>query len=77
VDFEIVGDIADIKIIAKGSGVRVRAWLDREFGKGRWRKMKGLAWIRLQNDTLVHAEVHWYEANGIGRRKFKIKRVVA
>jgi hypothetical protein len=71
--FEIVGEIRDIEMIARGPSVRVRARLREELGPGRWRKMKGEAMVRLRDGTTCRAELHWYEAHGVGRRKLKIK----
>lgn len=73
-DFEIVGDIAHIETIAAGSAIREIGRLRKFYGRGRWRKRKGVARVRLQDGTVRLAEVHWYEAHGIGRREFKIKR---
>ena len=73
-DFEIVGRIEDVETIASGSGIREAARLRKFYGKGRWRKRKGIAEIRLADGTLRLAELHWYEASGIGKREFKIKR---
>jgi hypothetical protein len=72
--FEIVGRITDIQIIASGSGVRVRKYLRKTYGPGRWRKLKGIATVRLPNAALRRVELHWYEAHGIGRKEMKIKR---
>lgn len=72
-DFEIVGGITDIETIATGTGVRVRARLRKQYGRGRWRKLKGIARVRLVDGTVRLAEVHWYEAHGIGKREFKLK----
>lgn len=72
-NFEIVGDIEQVETIAVGRGVRIRALLQKVHGKGRWRKMKGIATVRLPNRKLRRVELHWYEAHGIGRRDFKIK----
>jgi hypothetical protein len=72
-DFEIIGDVTAIESIASGSGVRERRRLQRFHGKGRWRKRKGIATVRLADGTIHTAEVHWYEAHGIGRREFKLK----
>ena len=72
-DFELVGDLTDVETIATGSGIRELSRLRRLYGKGRWRKMKGVARIRLRDGRLRLAELHWYEAAGIGRREFKIK----
>jgi hypothetical protein len=73
--FEILGEIADATTIASGMSVRERLRLQRVYGKGRWRKRKGFANVRL-GGMLRNAEIHWYEASGIGRREFKIKRFV-
>jgi hypothetical protein len=73
VDFEIVGTIRDVKTIAVGRAIRELRHLRRRHGKGLWRKRKGIATVRLQDDTIHEAELHWYEAHGIGRREMKIK----
>lgn len=72
--FEIIGEIEDMEVIAKGPLVRERARLAAQFGRGRWRKLKGRATIRLESGATCRVELHWYEAHGIGRRKLKIKR---
>ena len=72
--FEIIGQITDVKRIAVGSSIRERARLRKQFGPGRWRKLKGVATVRLANGTIRKVELHWYEAHGIGRKKLKIKR---
>lgn len=72
--FEIIGRITDIETIASGLGVRLRRYLRRAYGPGRWRKLKGIATVRLPNGTQRRVEIHWYEAHGIGRRDLKIKR---
>jgi hypothetical protein len=72
-DFEIVGEITDIETIAAGTGVRDRARLRRQYGRGRWRKLKGVARVRLPSGRTRLAEVHWYEAHGIGKREFKLR----
>ena len=74
--FEILGKITNIEIIATGKGVQIRRELEQAHGKGRWRKMKGVATIRFVNGETCEAEIHWYEAHGIGRRDFKIKKVL-
>ncbi len=71
--FEILGEIERVETIATGSSVRVRALLNKFHGKGRWRKRKGIARVRLQGGAVRRVELHWYEAHGIGRRDFKIK----
>ena len=72
--FEIIGDIEDVEILAVGGRIRDIMWIQKQFGPGRWRKLKGAAKVRLQNGKIRNAEVHWYEAHGIGRKKMKIKR---
>jgi hypothetical protein len=72
-DFEIVGGISDLETIAAGSGVRDHARLNRRYGRGRWRKLKGSASVRLLDGTVRLAEVHWYEAHDIGKKEFKLK----
>jgi uncharacterized protein with ACT and thioredoxin-like domain len=74
--FEILSEIRDIKTIATGRGVYIRRYLERVYGKGRWRKMKGIATVRLADSTICEAEIHWFEAHSIGRKYFKIKRVI-
>jgi hypothetical protein len=71
--FELVGKIDDVEIIAVGSSIRELPRLRRVYGSGRWRKMKGTADVRLVDGTLRRAEVHWYEAHGIGHKEYKIK----
>jgi hypothetical protein len=73
VKFEIVGEIEQTETIASGSSVKVRERLQKVYGRGRWRKRKGVASVRLQNGKLRRVELHWYEAHGIGRKDFKIK----
>jgi hypothetical protein len=73
-NFEIVGEITNIEIIAKGRGIRDLARLQREYGRGNWRKLKGQAIICFANGRERLAEVHWYEAHGIGIREIKRKR---
>jgi hypothetical protein len=74
--FEIL-DIVATETIATGNSIRDLARLAKFYGNGHWRKMKGLATIRLPDGTLCSAEVHWYEAHGIGRKEFKLKRIVS
>ena len=73
-DFELLGDLSDIETIAVGTGIRDLPRLRRLYGKGRWRKMKGVARVRLRNGRVHLAELHWYEAHGIGRKEIKRKR---
>jgi hypothetical protein len=72
-DFEIVGDIFSVKIIATGRAIRDLARLRRRYGRGRWRKVKGVARVKLLDGTLHTAEIHWYEAHGIGKKECKLK----
>lgn len=74
--FEIVGKIEQIETIAIGGRIREIMRLRRQFGPGRWRKRKGVAEVRLSGGRVRRAEVHWYEAHGIGRKRMKIKRFV-
>ncbi|MEJ1966263.1 MAG: hypothetical protein WDO56_33815 [Gammaproteobacteria bacterium] len=73
-DFKVLGDIDEVETIAVGSGIRELTRLRKRYGRGRWRKRKGYAEVRLNDGTIVRAELHWYEATGIGKREFKIKR---
>jgi hypothetical protein len=75
-DFKIVGRIAEVEIIASGAAVRKRERLWKLYGKGRWRKLKGIATVEFPDGTITHAEVHWYEAHGIGAKDYKIKRIL-
>lgn len=75
-EFEIIGPIRHVETIAAGPSVRARARLRRLYGRGRWRKRKGTAKVRLPDGFLGEAEMHWFEASGIGRREVKIKRFV-
>ena len=72
--FEIIGTIESIETIAIGRRIREIHRLRKQFGSGRWRKLKGIADIQLTNGSIRRAEIHWYEAHGIGKKKMKIKR---
>ena len=72
-DFELIGTITEVKTIATGTGVRDRARLRKLYGRAGWRKVKGVAQVRLPNGRIRLAEIHWYEAHGIGKREFKLK----
>lgn len=74
--FEILGAISQVETFATGSGIREIARLRRLYGRGRWRKRKGIARVRLANGSTHIAEVHWYEAAGIGRKELKIKHLL-
>jgi hypothetical protein len=73
VGFEIIGPIRGKRLIAAGRGVKVRQMLRRRYGGRRWRKMKGIATVREETGETYEAEIHWYEAHGIGRCGSKIK----
>lgn len=75
-DFEILGTISDIETFAVDKGIREIKRLRRIYGIGRWRKRKGIASVRLGDGAIRRAEIHWYEASGIGRFEFKIKHYV-
>jgi hypothetical protein len=76
-DFDLLSKITNIEIIARGLDVDIRQYLNRKYGRGRWRKLKGRAWIRLHStDEIVYAELHWYEAHGIGQRDLKRKNIL-
>ena len=72
--FEVVGEIEQAETIAAGPSVKVRSFLRKMYGRGRWRKRKGIGTVRLPNGNLQRVELHWYEAHGIGKRDLKIKK---
>ena len=72
-DFELIGPIQQAYTIASGQAIRELARLRKRYGRGRWRKMKGIAKVRLADGSIHTAEVHWYEAHGIGRKELKLK----
>lgn len=74
--FKILGEIRFVETIASGRSVYIRRYLEKTYGRGRWRKMKGVATVRLEDGTICEAEVHWFEAHGIGRKDYKIKKVL-
>lgn len=74
--FEILGEISDVETFATASGIREIARLRKIYGRGRWRKRKGVCRVKLPDGSVHVAEVHWYEASGIGRKEFKIKHLV-
>jgi hypothetical protein len=73
-NFEIIGEITAVETIAVSGSIRILSVLRRQFGRARWRKRKGVATVRLANGTIRRAEIHWFEAHGIGRRLMRIKR---
>jgi len=72
--FDIVSEISEIETIAVGNAIHDLTRLQKYYGRGRWRKMKGIALIRLSNGMVRKAELHWYEAHGIGKIEYKRKR---
>ena len=74
--FEFLGEISSVETFATGSKIREIARLRKIYGRGRWRKRKGIARVRLPDGSLHMAEIHWYEASGIGRKEFKIKHLL-
>jgi hypothetical protein len=72
-NFEIISKITRVETIAVGSRIRDLARLRKMYGKGRWRKVKGVATVRLRSGRIRLAELHWYEAHGIGRKEIKRK----
>lgn len=74
--FEILGKVSRVETFATGSGIRGIARLRKMYGKGRWRKRKGIARVKLSDGSIHVAEIHWYEATGIGKKEFKIKRLL-
>lgn len=74
--FEVIGKIENVETIAIGGRIHDIMRLRKQYGPGRWRKLKGVARVRLENGSLRTAEVHWYDAHGIGKKKMKIKRIL-
>ncbi len=72
--FELLSEITDIETIAIGKSIHELSRLQKIYGKGRWRKRKGIAFVRLDDGTFGQAEIHWYEASGIGKKDMKIKK---
>ena len=73
--FTLLGRLSDIETIAIGSKIRDLLRLRKQYGKGRWLKRKGFGNVRLVNGTIHVAELHWYEAAGIGKKEMKVKRL--
>jgi len=71
--FDVIGQIETIEVIAVGSSIRELVSLQKVYGAGRWRKLKGTAQVKLRNGKIRRVELHWYEAHGIGRKDIKIK----
>jgi len=74
--FEIISEITDILTFATGRNIRELSRLNRTFGQGRWKKRKGNASVRLASGEICYVELHWYEAAGIGKKEYKIKRYI-
>jgi len=72
--FEIISEITEIEVIAVGSSIRDLTRLRKQYGRARWRKLKGIASISLANGRVRLAELHWYEAHGVGKKEIKRKR---
>jgi len=75
-DFELIGELTDVETIAVNLSIRENADLKARYGGRRWRKLKGIGMIRLASGSVRRAELHWYEAHGVGKRKVKIKRLL-
>jgi hypothetical protein len=75
-DFELIGELSNVETIAVNLSIRENADLKARYGGRRWRKLKGVSSVRLVSGSIRRAEVHWYEAHGIGKRKMKIKRLL-
>ena len=73
--FELIGEIVSVETIAVGGRIRDVARLRKVYGKGRWRKMKGVGRVRLPDGSEYDAELHWYEAHGVGRKEMKVKQL--
>jgi hypothetical protein len=76
VRFEVLSDLAHVETIASGKGVRDRYRLTRQYGGSKWRKMKGIATVELSDGTICEAELHWYEAHGVGKKELKFRKPV-
>ncbi len=74
--FEIIGKIENRELIAEGNSIRELKRLQKIYGNGRWRKLKGIAKVKFNDYSIYTAEIHWYEAHGIGKKEFKIKRIL-
>ena len=76
-NFEVISEIGEAETIAVGNRIRDLDRLKREYGDGRWRKLKGIATVRLPDGFVCTAEVHWYEMASVGRKDIKIKRLLS
>ena len=73
---EVISEISDVETIAVGGRIRELNRLRRAYGGQRWRKLKGIATVRLMDLKVVRAEIHWYEAHGVGKKEFKVARIL-
>lgn len=76
-DFEIISDLMNVETFASGRRIRNIKLLNKNYGFAKWRKRKGVALIRLIDGSEVLAELHWYEATGIGRKDMKVKWILS
>lgn len=74
--FDIVGDITNVETIVIGNSIREIKRLRKVYGPGRWRKLKGITMVRFSDGTICEAEIHWYEAHGIGKKEIKLKHIL-
>lgn len=70
----LLGDIWNVVRIARGVSVRQRQKLKRKYGNGKWRKLKSIALVQAPDGSIFTAELHWFEAHGIGKKEIKVKR---
>jgi hypothetical protein len=75
-NFEIISKIQNVETFSVGSGIRELPRLKKKYGQGKWRKRKGIAEVRFKNGMVKLVELHWYEANGIGKKEYKIKMFI-
>ena len=74
--YEIISEITNVEIIAVGKSIRILKRLKRLYGDGRWRKLKGVAKVRFPDGSVCKAEIHWYEMSSVGKKEYKIKRLL-
>ncbi len=72
-EFEVIGEITNRETIARGQGIRELKRLQKLYGRGNWRKVKGVAQIRFSDGSIHRVELHWYESHGVGKQEMKIK----
>ena len=76
-DFELVSDLMSVETFAAGKGIRNLKLLNKKYGFAKWRKRKGVVLVRLIDGSEVLAELHWYEASGLGRKEMKVKWILS